>query len=550
MADTTQAYSLLPWVRRGIGSQVTGTPSVNYATIPLSISVNGAAVLALPQVRLPGPGDVKGVDARAFIRTDPQDGAINFEPNYLAMVELATPDFPWMFTPLGANGDRLQPWICLIVVPYGEGVTLTPQSGGPSILQLDSPLNPASELPDLSQCDAWAHAQISGSDLTTAALNGDSSGTLSRLICPRMLLPSQQYLACVVPTYSAGVHAGLGLAVDDSDLAPAWNASTTAPFSLPVYFSFQFQTGPGGDFASLASKIGPPTTPISAGTRTMDLSQPGFGAAAAPGVTLGLEGALRTFNMADSPWPSGAQATYETQLRIALAPPKASDPVVSPPVYGETQSGASLPAADGQQPLWLGELNLDPRNRVAAAAGGLVVQAGSDAMVAGAWAQVGEIRKANQLLRQAQLAREVSSSIDRRHLQTIPGDGVFLQITSPLHARVSLNLSGSMATLTGHIAASRIPNAAVWASMRKLARPRGPIGRRLTVSGPQQIVDRLNVPPATGAPPSGTAPAAPAGLVVCSAVKAPAGMVALDSISPAIQVAKMTTAALAAAPAG
>ena len=300
MSDTTQAYSLLPWVRRGIGSQVTGTPAVNYATVPLSISVNGAAVPAPPKVRLPGPGDVKTVDARAFIRTDPKDGADSFEPNYLAIVELATPDFPWMFTPSGNNGDRLQPWICLIVVPDGDGVTLTQQAGGPAILRLDSPLNPAAELPDLSQADAWAHAQITGANLTTAALSGDSSGTLARLICPRKLQPSQPYLACVVPTYRAGLNAGLGMEVADNDVAPAWDSSITAPFSLPVYFSFRFQTGPGGDFASLARKIGPPTTPISAGIRMIDVSQPRFGAAPAPGVTLGLEGALRTFNMSDT----------------------------------------------------------------------------------------------------------------------------------------------------------------------------------------------------------------------------------------------------------
>jgi hypothetical protein len=548
MSDTTdpkQAYSLLPWVRRGIGSQVTGTPTVNYATVPLSISVNGTAVPAPPKVRLPGPGDVKTIDARAFIRTDPQYRAGTFEPNYLAMVELATPDFPWMLTPSGNNGDRLQPWICLIVVPDGEGVILTQQSGGPAILRLDSPLNPAAELPDLSQADAWAHAQITGADLTPAALSGDSAGTLARLICPRKLQPSQPYLACVVPTYRAGLHAGLGMEVDDNDLAPAWDASITAPFSLPVYFSFRFQTGPDGDFASLARKIGPPTTPISAGIRMIDVSQPGFGAAPAPGVMLGLEGALRTFNMSDTPWPAGAQATYETQLRSALAPPAAGDPVVSPPVYGRAQSGATLPAADGQQPIWLGELNLDPRSRIAAAAGGSVVQAESDAMVAGAWSQLGQIRKANQFLRQAQLAREVSSSIQRRHLQMISGDGVYLQITSPTHARVSLTLSGKAATLTGHIQASRIPNSAVWASMRKLARPRGPLGRQLAVSGPQQIVDRLNVPP--GTPNSGTT-ALPAGMVITGPVKLPEGMVTLDSISPTIQVATMTTTVLSAAP--
>lgn len=539
MADTTQAYTLLPWVRRGIGSQVTGTPAVNFATVPLSIAVNGAAVPAPPRVRLPGPGDVKTIDARAFIRTDPKDGASNFEPNYLAVVELATPDFPWMFTPAGATGDRLQPWICLIVVPDGPGVTLTQPAGAPAVLQLASPLNPAAELPDLSQTDAWAHAQIAGPDLTTAALNGDSGATLSRLICPRKLEPSQRYLACVVPTFRAGLHAGLGMDIADNDLAPAWDASITEPFTLPVYFSFRFQTGPGGDFASLVSKIGPPTKPVSAGTRMVDVSNPGFGAAPVPGITLGVEGALRTFNMPDTPWPAGAQIAYEASLRAALAPPAAGDPIVSPPVYGRTQSGASLPATDAQPPVWLGELNLDPRNRVAAAAGGQVVQSDANAMVGSAWKQLGEIRKANQLLRQAQLAREVSSSIYRRHLQTIAGDGVYLQVTSPLHARVNITLSGKAATISSHINESRIPDAAVSASMRRLARPHGPLGRQLGVSGPQQIVDRLNVPPGTG---TGTTSAS--GIVVSGPVKAPVGMVALDSISPTIQVGKMTASAV------
>src|SRR5262249_40179064 len=158
-----------------------------------------------------------------------------------------------------------------------------------------------------------------------------------------------------------------------------------------------------------------------------DVSQPGFGAAPAPGITLGLEGALRTFKMADMPWPAGAQAAYETQLRKVLSPPSASDPIVTPPVYGRSQTRDALPDA-GQKPVWMGELNLDPRTRVAAATGGLVVQADAEAMVASAWDQLGEIRKANQLLRQAQLAREVSGSMYRRHLQTIAGDGVYLQV--------------------------------------------------------------------------------------------------------------------------
>ena len=78
------------------------------------------------------------------------------------------------------------------------------------------------------------------------------SARLGRLVAPRKLEPNGSYVACIVPTYRAGVNAGLGLAVDEQDLAPAWDANTTAPFQLPVYYYFRFQTGPGGDFASLA----------------------------------------------------------------------------------------------------------------------------------------------------------------------------------------------------------------------------------------------------------------------------------------------------------
>ena len=84
------AYSLVPWVRRGLASRVSGTPTKNYAELPVALSVNNAAVTTpMPQIRLLGPGDITSIDASAVIRTDPRDGADAFEPNYLAMVELA-----------------------------------------------------------------------------------------------------------------------------------------------------------------------------------------------------------------------------------------------------------------------------------------------------------------------------------------------------------------------------------------------------------------------------------------------------------------------------
>src|SRR5262249_20247668 len=147
----------------------------------------------------------------------------------------------------------------------------------------------------------------------------------SRLISPRKLDPSKRYIACVVPTYLAGVNAGLGLPVVD-DQTPAWGDSTPVPFILPVYYYFRFQTGPDGDFASLARRIVPPQAPLVVGTRLMDASQPGFGAADAPGVTMGLEGALQTVDGNSTDWPTNAQAPYQAQLRKVLTPPPAADP--------------------------------------------------------------------------------------------------------------------------------------------------------------------------------------------------------------------------------
>ena len=158
-----------------------------------------------------------------------------------------------------------------------------------------------------------------------------------------------------------------------------------------------------------------------------------------------------------------------------------------------------------------------------------MVQQDQEALVASAWDQLGDIRKANQMLRQAQLARQAAASMYKRHLDRVAGDGAYLQITGPVHGRVRV----SNLTMRGEISASRLPVRAVSAAMRKMARPRGPLGRQLALSGAPQIVDRLNLPAGQA---KAVTPAGPA--------QRPQGMVALDDISPAIQVAKMTPTAV------
>ena len=112
---------------------------------------------APPRVRLPGPGDVKTIDARAIIRTEPEGGASNLEPNYLAVVEIAIcPTSPGCSHRRARTGDRLQPWICLIVVPDGRGVTLTQPAGA----RQSCSLPPSSTL--LRSCRIFQSNEIPG----------------------------------------------------------------------------------------------------------------------------------------------------------------------------------------------------------------------------------------------------------------------------------------------------------------------------------------------------------------------------------------------------
>jgi hypothetical protein len=121
--------------------------------------------------------------------------------------------------------------------------------------------------------------------------------------------------------------------------------------------------------------------------------------------------------------------------------------------------------------------------------------------------------------------------MERRHLAAIASDGAYLQVTAPVHSRVRFVLGDVEFTLRGHIAESRLPVGALSAPMRKLTRPRGPLGRQLNTGRPPQLVDRLNLPASAGT----------TALTAAGPVQAPRGMVALDDVSPNIQVAKMSS---------
>ncbi|MCM3902398.1 MAG: hypothetical protein ND866_11885 [Pyrinomonadaceae bacterium] len=522
MALTSSNYVFLPWVRQGAASGIqTPDMSANQAgvvTVSVKLAVNNTPPEIERQVRLYGPGDVTGIDQLQVIRTEPRHLATDFEPNYFPAVEFDRPDFPWLFTPAKANdAGKLRPWLCLVVIRKQEGVTLSVDRNLP--LPVLDIAQPKTELPDLSESWAWAHAQVTGSALNQGSLESSLAGnpalTLSRLLCPRRLDPLTDYLACVVPTFELGRKAGLGIPIqrddvrnEEKELLPAWTPEADS-VRLPVYFHWEFRTGTGGDFETLVKLLTARDlreTP-KVGKRLVDISDPDFNVTLPVDTTLELEGALRVLNAATAEWPEVTRMPFQLELKKILDAPWLAtqndddqDPVVAPPIYGCWQAArhtvniTPLPASL----TWLDELNLDPRHRAVAALGTQVVQAQQEELMASAWEQLGEIDRINQLRRQAQLARAVNGVYYAKHFQRF-SDETLLKVFGVAQSRVVVetidaNNFKTRALLSQRISDSVIPDRVVSAPMRRLTSPRSRVSARFQPIGAQSIaiVARLN----------------------------------------------------------
>jgi hypothetical protein len=509
-------YHFQAWARRGIGASLT---NIDTGTLPdrANLTVQVALQVAdgltpnpvLPPsvaVQLYGPGDIAGIDQRMVIRTEPRQFTVNYEPNYLSGIEFDAPDFPWMFTPAAPNGNRLHPWIALIVLQPQVEYTLP--SIAPNPLPVVSVLAGAA-LQDLSTSWNWAHVQISGDDSLTDTLANKPGNAISRLLCPRRLDPETSYTAFLVPAFAIGVQAGLGQDVSAvSTSEPAWTASTTFPLTLPYYYKFDFHTSDEGDFESLVRALTPRLLPAAVGQRPMDVSQPDPSIPSA-GVPLGLDGALHSPSTVETAWVDPAKTAFQTAVQTWInqtsaatddpAHPNPTDPVIAPPIYGRW--AAAIESVNRSAVGWENDLNLDPRNRTPAGFGTEIVQEERTQLMASAWDQVAGVRKANQILTQAQLARAASQQLYRQHLMTAQPE-TLLNVTAPLFSR----LLASPTTITAAFRASRVPVRMMSGAFRKLAQLPRHLG--MATDGAPTLLARVN----SGAIPIVPPPAPPGGM--------------------------------------
>lgn len=486
-------YRFLPFARRGLSAALPeggadGGALPQRAQLDIKVVVANAGEAAT-KAQLNGPGDVIGIDPQQIVRTYPKPHTTNAEPNYLAALDLDSPELPWLFTPRGVPGSgHLPPWMVLVVVEDRPGVTIGVPRGAP-LPQLAIESGAAAELPDLGESWAWAHVQLvesagaSASNLG-ARLAAQPDRNVARLMCPRRLEPQKRWIAALVPAYDAGRIRGLGGTPPAGSLGPAWSGSQDA-VTLPVYFHWEFQTGVEGDFESLAQRLKPHKAALTVGTVAMHVGEggPSVRVTDADARIMQMDGALRATAQVDGridqvpaalrsglkevirTLADGADGVLDGQTLI-----DASRQPVGPPVYASAhvRRWQVLDEQNPQDAEWFRELNLDPRARVAAGLGTECVRENQEDIANAAWVQVGDVLAAEAALQRAALSALVSKSFYDRTLAVLP-EMTLVAIAGPMASRMPVE----GVSLTAAVALSSLPDAVLDPGLRRTLAPAG-----------------------------------------------------------------------------
>ena len=489
----------LPFVREGVAPTIAGGARAQ-ASIALRLSSPGRTPRDVTRVvALAGPGDVLAIEPRQLLRVAPKSGARDTEPDFFPLVEFDAPDLPWAYSPVLPAATRLLPWIRLIVLEADPSVRVERGTQGQSPWILHLPRDRAErELPDLADSWTWAHAQIACEESSQIAstLASHPDRTLSRLLAPRRLLPERAYLAAVVPAFKSGRIAGLG---EDpaghpslvTGLEPAWSTGDI-PDRLPAYFTWNFRTGPAGDFEELAKRLRAVQLDPKAAPTPLHLSLPNGDAS----LVVDWEAPLRV---------PGQVAAKPRRPTVALNEiKKVLKTSVSPPVLGPSYFGLPWTGDRTLTPItaWGADLNLTPMLRAAAGLGADVVRAEQDALVDAAQQQLDAFKQEQREGRRRQLATAFVNRVKRR-LAAAPA-AERARVSAPLAARTQSGAANvGVYTTAGRRVMRKISPAAAGSIPIPAPIP-GPVANFIPAVVLAPAVIRVPVTPPPAPPPSDT----------------------------------------------
>lgn len=364
------------------------------ATVTLADLANPADTRTAPApFELFGPGDVQRLAASAITRRFPAPGASDAEETKLALVEFAAQDLPWRYTPAAAAGGMLRPWLVLVVGQRSPDEIVLRPDGQVTLGTATQAVHV------LAESSLWAHVHV---------VNGSPIG---RLLAPVNLQPEQEYVACVVPAFTASGSDG-------------WDGS--APVTCECYDRWTFRTGPLGDFAELAAKLhkavldAGAAKPFGRADVIYPPRTPG-----GPVTVLATAGVLRLppdpmgrHDPADDP-PAAAITEEVAALTLRILTPDGRAVVTSPRYdapFVDPDAGSD-PVAGG----WADQLRSDPRARGAAGIGIWNAIEWQDRIAAAAAAKAGDLVIADDRIRHVALGVEATRSLWRRRLPPDPG---------------------------------------------------------------------------------------------------------------------------------
>lgn len=493
-------FTFVPWVRSGLAAaQETPGADPVRATVRVSLAVTDGAATTESVDRtllLRGPGDVIGLDRAQIIRRFPAHGTIDAEESLLAHMEFDRPELPWLFSPFAATSDRIVPWLALVVCD----ATVSDEEPGPTGLphQLRTRLG---ELQSLDDSWAWAHAQVVGAAAGAPTIADRLSAqygpvNLSRLMCPRKLDHNAHYIAALVPAFDCGRRSALG--TQGGTLDPAWtraadDSDANIEIVLPIFDSWRFSIADRGDFEELAARLQGVTAPWNVGRRLIDVRTPRGNVTALAAGDAGATQVLRCALVSPTPMPpdqppesSAWSVTKREELRVEVDRSNMVDddlPRVGARLYARFQRGVTAvgpvfgappthaDVADGD---WFAQLNTSPMHRIVAALGTRVVQRDQEQLMQAAWAQIGEVRKANATLVRMQFGRYVGESLHANHFSKL-ALGELTQVLRGVHTRLAA--TGTAFTVHGVLARSATAPAGMTAAFRRSSRVRGPLTR-------------------------------------------------------------------------
>ena len=466
-------YGFLPWMRQGIANRISkvddpdDTSSTGRIQMPVTIkySKNDTPVNSNPQIskniQLVYPGDITGINSSVVVRCEPANGVFDFEANYLPYIEFYEEDFLWRYTPASPDGQKLRPWLALVVLKDNEFEFVPPAKE-----DLPASIEIVGNLSDIfyphDQHWAWGHVHVFkpresiGTTATAtdknnfiADLSADRDIAVSRLMSPRRLEKKTQYTAFLIPAFESGRKAGLGIADDPQNMTKTLESSwkNTNNTRFPIYYQWRFGTSELGDFETLVRALKPRVTPAELGGREMDISKSGMGldvlfegsTPVVSNTTVIMEGALKPPAFSSGTImdvQTGDEYSEGIKELVNLSeymqsgnflppnPPKTNpivtstnlqlDPVIVPPLYGQWH--ANVNSIDASSPEWIQEVNLDVRYRAAAGIGAQVVRDNQEKYMEIAWRQIGDVLAVNDKIKKAQLAIEASKNIYAKHL--------------------------------------------------------------------------------------------------------------------------------------